>query len=269
MKPFLIHNKERNTYPMVVSLPHSGTWLPETMKKSLYSEAVLANTDWFLPKLYEFLVAKGCTVIENQVNRYVADPNRGSQMFGQDYQTSVVYQYNTFGHKLYNQQLEPQTIEERLTNYYWPYHQALQELINTKRQFYQKVYLLDLHSFAEYPNQVGIRPADLVVGNQADQSSSAGFRQLVTSLLEAEDYAVSNNQPFRGGFITKFYGDQPHIEALQLEIRYQEYIEARSFGEEVLTKYNPALFHCAQRRLEKVFEKLLESISKERRSGGE
>ena len=63
----------------------------------LRKDVVLANTDWFLPELYNFLVAMGCTMIENRVNRYVADPNRESQIKGMNYQESVIYQQNTFG----------------------------------------------------------------------------------------------------------------------------------------------------------------------------
>ena len=56
MKPFTIYNEEKNSYPVIISLPHSGTWLPAEMRESLLEDAVLANTDWFLPELYQFLI---------------------------------------------------------------------------------------------------------------------------------------------------------------------------------------------------------------------
>ena len=37
--------------PVVISLPHSGTWIPADMRKHLLPTAVLANSDWFLPAL--------------------------------------------------------------------------------------------------------------------------------------------------------------------------------------------------------------------------
>lgn len=256
MKPFEIYNEEKNVYPIIISLPHSGTWLPVEMRESLREEAVLANTDWFLPELYQFLMTRGCTVIENRVNRYVADPNRESQMAGEDYQDTVIYQQNTFGNPLYYEALSKEIISVRLEKYYWPYHHALQGLIDQKKQHFDNVYLLDLHSFAEYPNNDKREPADFVLGNQADQTSSADLREKLSQLLEETGYSVSNNYPFRGGFITRYYGNQVGIEALQLEIRYNQYIEKRSFGEEELTEYDPELFYQAQKRLEAVFEKL-------------
>lgn len=177
-------------------------------------------------------------------------------MAGEDYQNTVVYQQNTFGNPLYYEALTKEIISERLEKYYWPYHHALQGLIDQKKQHFANVYLLDLHSFAEYPNNDEREPADFVIGNQADQTSSADLREKLSQLFEEMGYSVSNNYPFRGGFITRYYGNQVGIEALQLEIRYNQYIEKRSFGEEELTEYDPELFYQAQKRLEAVFEKL-------------
>lgn len=265
MKPFTIYNEGKNQAPVIISLPHSGTWLPEEMRKSLRNEAVLANTDWFLPELYSFLAASGYTVIENQVNRYAADPNRESRMSGEDYQATAVYQRNTFGKQLYDETLSQQTVDERLNKYYWPYHQALHELIEEKRKYFSKIYLFDLHSFAEYPNADQQKPADFVIGNHADQTASADLRETLTELLEAQGYSVSNNHPFRGGFITRHYGQQTAIEALQLEIRYNQYIEKRAFGEEELSKYDPELFLSTQKQLKKIFAELLAKLACERK----
>ncbi|WP_438733394.1 N-formylglutamate amidohydrolase [Enterococcus sp. AZ128] len=257
MSPFTIYNEGKHVYPVIISLPHSGTWIPAEMRKSLRKEAVLANTDWFLPELYRFFAANGCTVIENHVNRYVIDPNRESQMAGDDYQDTVVYQQNTFGNSLYSEPLAPKRIKERLDSYYWPYHQTLQELIKEKRKLFSKVYLFDLHSFAEYPNDDQTAPADFVIGNQEDQTAGLDLRLGLTRALEAAGYSVSNNHPFCGGFITQHYGQQAGVEALQLEIRYNQYIDQRSFGEEELTDYDPELFLSAQTKLKNIFETCL------------
>ena len=197
----------------------------------------------------------------NRVNRYVADPNRESQMAGEDYQNTVVYQQNTFGNPLYYEALTKEIISERLEKYYWPYHHALQGLIDQKKQHFANVYLLDLHSFAEYPNNDEREPADFVIGNQADQTSSVDLREQLSQLLEDAGYSVSNNHPFRGVFITRHYSEQSGIEAAQLEIRYNQYIGKRSFGEEELTEYDPELFYRAQEQLEQVFEKLYAELS--------
>lgn len=222
MKSFNTYNEEKHTYPIVISLPHSGTWISEEMRSSLRKGVVLVNTDWFLPERYDFLIAKGCTVIENRVSRYVADPNRESQMVGTNYQETVIYQQSTFGKTLYTEKLSSDIITRRLENYYWSYHQVLQRLIDAKKSRFGKVYLIDLHSFDEYPNGDKNTPADFVIGNQVDQTSSTKLRKLLTVLLEEVGYSVSNNHSSRGGFITCHFSDLHKIETMQLEIRYNQ-----------------------------------------------
>ena len=88
---YTVLNSEQHS-PVVISLPHSGTWIPVAMKKALLPNAVLANTDWFLPELYDFLPAAGFTTLINHVNRYVADPNRAVTYDPQhDYRSATVY----------------------------------------------------------------------------------------------------------------------------------------------------------------------------------
>lgn len=61
-------NREQHS-PALISYAHSGTWLPVAMKKALYAKRVLANTDWFLPELYDFYARRGLTTLINHVNR--------------------------------------------------------------------------------------------------------------------------------------------------------------------------------------------------------
>ncbi|MFT8844868.1 MAG: N-formylglutamate amidohydrolase, partial [Schleiferilactobacillus harbinensis] len=58
-----IQNQHTHRYPVVISLPHSGTWLPDDMRQALLPGVILANTDWFLPALYDFLPAAGFTTL--------------------------------------------------------------------------------------------------------------------------------------------------------------------------------------------------------------
>ena len=99
--------------------------------------ACLSNTDWFLPELYDFLPAMGCTTIVNHLSRYVVDVNRptGGAKDG-DYRNTVVYQQNTQGSPLYAIPLEEKEINERITQYYQPYHQALENLLRAKLQVF-------------------------------------------------------------------------------------------------------------------------------------
>ena len=71
-----IWNNSKNITPIIVSIPHSGTYIPQNMKNKLIDNVVLANMDWYLPDLYSFLKDLEITTIINNVSRYVIDPNR-------------------------------------------------------------------------------------------------------------------------------------------------------------------------------------------------
>lgn len=236
--------------PVVISLPHSGTWLPESMKQALLPTAVLANTDWFLPELYRFLPAAEFTTLINHINRYVADPNRAvTYEPHHDYRSATIYQRNTFDHPLYAKPLTTAQMQQRVRIFYWPYRHRLSRLLNQKKAKFGHAYLIDLHSFAQYPYYPGVKPKTIVLGNDHDRTSSKTFRQALTNRLIEQGWTVENNFPFRGGDITRYYGHQQGITAIQIELRYDQYIAHRAFGEEVLTQYQPDIFGQAQRRL--------------------
>lgn len=47
------------------------------------------------------------------------------------------------------------------------------------------------------------------------------------------DFVDAVNNPYKGGYITKHYGDKnKQCESLQIEISYQSYIDKRVFDEE-------------------------------------
>lgn len=256
MANFRVYNANLNRFPVVVDLPHSGTKITSSMAQQLLPTAILANTDWFLRELYDFLPKLGFTVLENNLNRYLIDPNRDpkEKLSGTYYH--LIYTQNTFGHPLYKWPLSPLEIDSRINQYYKPYHQQLDTLLKNKLAVFGKVLLLDLHSFAEYTHPTTKPTADVVLGNDFNQTASratlAGFKQL----FEAQNYTVEENFPFRGGYITRHYGSQTGVQAIQIELRYNQYIGKRFFDEEVLNDWDPSTFNCTKQRLQKIFETL-------------
>ena len=76
MEHYKILNENVHQFPVVIDLPHSGVFVPLDIRSRLLDNACLSNTDWFLPELYDFLPAMGCTTIINHLSRYVVDMNR-------------------------------------------------------------------------------------------------------------------------------------------------------------------------------------------------
>lgn len=260
MRLFEVYNKESSTYPLVISLPHSGQAIPEQVRRRMLPKVVLPNMDWFLPELYAFFIPMGVTVLKNNISRYVADPNRNPEITGNGkYSQTIVYQKTTWNRPMYETPLRLREIAERIQNYYLPYHKALKELLEQKLERFGKAYLLDLHSFASFSDDV---EENIVLSNNCFQTSSKGYFYLIKQQLQQSGFSVSENRPFKGGYITKYYGTVfgEKVESVQLELRYHQYIDDRYFGEEELCEWKEPVFASARERLSRAFQEILSGL---------
>lgn len=264
MENFTIHNETIDELPIIIDLPHSGVEVPSGIREKIIPDRLLPNVDWFLPDLYSFLPQNGFTTLQNNIHRYVVDPNRSLRMTDStgDYRHEVVYSKNTFDKPLYQRELTSDEINQRIESFYKPYHQQLQKLIDHKLEKFEKIYLFDLHSFAKYPHE-DVTTADVVLGNHFDKTSSIKLREFMTEQFSHKGYSVSNNFPFSGGYITPHYGQNPQVEAIQIELAYHMYIENRYFGEEELTGVDAGTFTTAKNSLQSIFMELLNQILSE------
>lgn len=262
MKNYSVFNELDHTYPVVISIPHSGTHIPSEMRKGLMPNVILPNMDWFLRELYDFLLLDRVTVIENNTSRYVADPNRDIAANPTGNYHTLVYQKTTLNKPMYPYPLTREEVDQRIERYYKPYHQALKQLLENKLAAYKKVFLLDLHSFAEFGNPP-VRE-DFVLGNCKGLTTSTKTTQIMAGLLSDAGYTVSDNYPFPGGYITRHYGTNfgNRIESMQIEIRYREYIGDRYYGEEELDHWDETTFETAKNKLKIIFHDFLNFISK-------
>ena len=114
MNKYTIYNKD-SCSPIIVSLPHSGTFVPNDIKKKFNENIILDSTDWFLPELYDFVKDMGITMIFNNLNRYVIDVNRKiDRKDTLNYRTNLVFSKNSHGKLIYKHDLSRKDIEERI-----------------------------------------------------------------------------------------------------------------------------------------------------------
>ena len=60
--------------PLLVSMPHSGTFMPSAVQARMTEEALrLPDTDWHIPELYDFLEDIGASVLQATHSRYFID----------------------------------------------------------------------------------------------------------------------------------------------------------------------------------------------------
>lgn len=251
-------NLTKHTLPVVISMPHSGIYFSENMQKDILENVIFSNMDWYLPQFYDFLKEMDFTIIKNNISRYVIDPNRAITQKNIDgkYSDNLIYTKTTFGKEIYKIAPNSSEIESRINDFYISYHHVLEQAINDKLKYFDKVYLIDLHSFGKDVS------ADIVLGNDNGNATSNFFIQTMDKLLKEQGFYVQNNVPYSGGYITRHYGNSINkCEALQIELSYKAYIDNREFLEEEFPNINEVLFKNTQKKMKTVFKNFINILN--------
>jgi N-formylglutamate deformylase len=215
------------TLPLLVSMPHVGTDIPDDVAASLMPcAAARADTDWHLAELYGFAEEMGASVLSARWSRYLIDLNRppeNTNLYpGQD--TTGLCPVDTFGReRLYQEGMEPDEaeVQRRLARYWRPYHEQLRAELDRLLAEHGRVVLWDAHSIASVvPRFFDGRLPDLNFGTADGKSCSLQLEGAMIKLAQAQDhYSFIFNGRFKGGHITRFYGNPARgVHAIQLEM---------------------------------------------------
>jgi N-formylglutamate deformylase len=240
----------RGRTPLLVSMPHTGTRVPEWLEPRLTRAAkALPDTDWHLEPLYNFLDELDASVLVATHSRYVVDLNRppdNANLYpGQD--TTGVVPVDTF-HKepLYIRSFEPSAAEvsERITSYWKPYHARLVETLASLKSEHGYALLWDAHSILSVvPRFFAGKLPDFNLGTADGKSCGPGIGEELAKIPQG--YSVVLNGRFKGGYITRTYGDpSSNIHAVQLELSEAVYMEEQPpfrFREARAAKVRPQL----------------------------
>ena len=72
---------------------------------------------------------------------------------------------------------------------------------------------------------------DIVLSNDRNKSANPIITNILQKLFESQGYKVSINNPFEGGFITKYYGKPiNHVNVIQIEINKKLYLVEENFN---------------------------------------
>ncbi len=233
---FALH---RGTAPLLVSLPHDGTALPDDIAARLTPEARrVPDTDWHVARLYAFARELGASVLVPRYSRYVIDLNRSEDdvsLYPGQNTTGLCPVVRFSGDPVYlpGQAPEEDEVRARVDAYWRPYHAALREELERLRTAHGRVVLWEGHSIrGELPFLFEGRLPDLNLGTAADASCSPRLQtRLETALSAQRDYDSVVNGRFKGGYITRHYGDPARgIDAVQLEISQRIYMDEDSFA---------------------------------------
>ena len=224
----------RGTVPLLVSLPHDGTALPDEIAARLTAQArAVPDTDWHVARLYAFARELGASMLVPRFSRYVIDLNRSEDdvsLYPGQNTTGLCPIVRFSGDPVYLAGQEPSEdeVRARVERYWRPYHDALRAELDRIRTAHGRVVLWEGHSIrGELPFLFDGRLPDLNLGTAAGASCSQALQARLEALLAAQDdYDFVVNGRFKGGHITRHYGDPANgVEAVQLEISQRVYMD--------------------------------------------
>lgn len=236
MEIFKITEPTAPKVPIIISVPHAGTFIPEDIKSKMNSELSdkLDDTDWFIDNLYGFATDLGITIITANYSRWVADLNRNPEnkpLYNDGRVITDVVTVTDFnGNQIYKDNYIPDSEEvaRRVELFHKPYHEKLEELLQQTKAELGKVLLFDAHSIRK--SVPGIRSEDfpdLILGDNDEASASPKLIKTTIDSLQNKGYEFSHNHPFKGGYITRSFGKpDENIHALQLEMCKTNYMDS-------------------------------------------
>lgn len=149
---------EKTNSPLVISIPHSGTDIPQDIAPLCNLAAKRDHTDWALQELVAPLSE---TTLVATVSRYIVDVNRFKPRAGKATQP-IIPRIDEVGHQLFNNYPSKQKQADWLERYYTPYYLHLENLLNEKLEQHERVLLVDLHS---YDDKL-FRTSDIILGTR-------------------------------------------------------------------------------------------------------
>jgi N-formylglutamate deformylase len=221
----------QGTTPLLISMPHPGLLLPDEVAGLLTSEArALPDTDWHIPQLYGFASQLGASLLMARYSRFAVDLNRPED-------DTPLYQSATTGlfpdilfdgtsifrHGAARSDEIKAGCKERIWR---PYHGKLMAELNRIKGEFGHAVLLDAHSIrGEIPRLFdGLLP-DFNIGTNDGQSCAKSLSDVVVQALDTPDYRHVLNGRFKGGHITRHYGQPDRaFHAVQLELAQRTYM---------------------------------------------
>ncbi|MDK3073784.1 N-formylglutamate deformylase [Sedimentitalea sp. JM2-8] len=217
--------------PLLLHVPHAGTEVPDSLRSALKPEALaLSDTDWHMDRIARDLLPEGASLMRARVTRYAVDLNRppDDTPLYSGATTGLISTIDFDGAPLYRPGAEPDSDEQtdRIATWWTPYHKALGEEIARIKAAHGFCVLLDMHSIRSHiPRLFEGRLPDLNLGTNSDTACQQSLSDAALAALQASNFSVVRNGRFKGGYITRHYGQPSRNEhALQIEIAQSCYM---------------------------------------------
>jgi len=217
------------TLPLLVSVPHDGRQLPAEISARMSAAGrSLPDTDWHVARLYEFVKGLGASMIVANYSRYIVDLNRpadDSVLYEGQLVTGLCPTQTFDGEAIYAEKIAID-FDNRIQTYWRPYHDKIREVLAGFRESHGFALLWDAHSIASrVPTLFDGELRVLNLGTWDGRSCDRTIANALMQVAQESRYDAVFNARFKGGYITRHYGDpKASVHAVQLEIAQRAYL---------------------------------------------
>ena len=221
--------------PFLISIPHGGESIPPEIAEDvcITPRDLLDDSDSFTNQIYHVE-----DLVEEQVSSTIArafvDNSRGRDQLPPEYPDGLIKSATCYSRAIYKEGRQPDIMTTSLLidRYYAVYHEKLQDALLNPKVFIA----LDCHSMAEIapdvsPDRGNERPLINLgdaEGTACDYSITRLLRQSFIEVFEFKEEEVTINKPFKGGFITRNYGNKS-TPWIQIEMNRKLYLSEEYF----------------------------------------
>jgi N-formylglutamate deformylase len=224
--------------PLLISIPHDGRALiPGQEGRMTEAGRAIPDTDWFVRELYDFASEIGASVIAANYSRYVVDLNRPADdtaMYAGQVSTGLCPLKTFSGDEIYGdgENVSADEQQDRVARYWRPYHDKISSTLDELKNEHGTALLWDAHSIAsEVPLLFPGVLTDLNIGTNGGESCAKPLESAVIDVADASDYSAVLNGRFKGGYITRHYGDPDKgVHAIQLELSQRRYMNEKKLS---------------------------------------
>lgn len=221
MTPFEIR---RGTSPIILGLPHTGTFVPDDVWETLNDEGKkLRDTDWHIHQLYDGLLPD-VTTVRATFHRYVIDANRdpsGASLYPGQNTTGLIPDTDFDNQPIWTRVPDAAETARRLEEFHRPYHEALAAEIARVRALHGVAILYDCHSIRSVcPFLFDGQLPDFNIGTDNGRTCAPEIERATQEICEAaKGYTHIVNGRFKGGWTTRHYGrPETGVHAIQMEL---------------------------------------------------
>ena len=213
--------------PVIVSIPHYGTEPIPGVRSQDYADSAFVHLPWgfadtFAADAFGSAHEFGACVIATPYSRLFVDVNRRRDDFVCDDEIvtsnrGVIRTHTMKGKAIFSQSMGKSRAEQLLVQFYDPYHEGLQGLIEEMCERHGQILLLDMHTAS--PNRM--EHHEVVVGTRRGTTAGRMLIDQVVGLFSDAGFEVHEDIPgYAGGHIVRRYGESnpTRVHAIQVEI---------------------------------------------------